>query len=107
MIVGGESGGRAAVRRGLDPVGGRAVPLGWRAGDREAARRAASVPLHTIEDHHLRMTKRDGRWHLVDMRPQGSDPSEWPDDLRVQELPDDHPLILIARVLLSPPSAPT
>ena len=50
-----------------------------------------TFPLHTIDDlpaDHLRMTKRDGRWHLVDMRDRkGADPSEWPEDLRVQELP--------------------
>ena len=34
------------------------------------------------------MTLRDGRWHLVDMRDRkGADPSEWPEDLRVQEFP--------------------
>ena len=87
----GERPGRAAVRRGLDPVGGRAVQGRRRAGVRQAARRAANVPLHTIDDlpaSHLRMTLRDGRWHLVDMRDRkGADPSEWPEDLRVQEFP--------------------
>lgn len=50
-----------------------------------------TFPLHTIDDlpaDHLRMTKVDGRWHLVDMSDRkGADPSEWPEDLRVQEFP--------------------
>ena len=92
VIVGGESG----------PARGRAAWTGsgrWSSSARAPACRCSSgssargqrSPLHTIDDlpaSHLRMTLRDGRWHLVDMRDRkGADPSEWPEDLRVQEFP--------------------
>ena len=92
VIVGGESGPGARpcgvdwIRSVVEQCKGAGVPVFVK---QLGAR--PTFPLHTIEDlpaDHLRMTKRDGRWHLVDMRDRkGADPSEWPEDLRVQESP--------------------
>ena len=93
VIVGGESGPGARpcgvdwIRSVVEQCKGAGVPVFVK---QLGAR--PTFPLHTIDDlpaSHLRMTLRDGRWHLVDMRDRkGADPSEWPDDMRVQEFPE-------------------
>ena len=93
VIVGGESGPGARpckvewIRSVVEQCRAAGVPVFVK---QLGAR--PTFPLHTVDDlpaDHLRMTKRDGRWHLVDMRDRkGADPGEWPDDLRVQEFPE-------------------